>query len=235
MLVQDYHLTLLAPTVRGAAARPVAGALPPHALRRPGRRPGAAARPRRSEMLGSLAAHDACGFHTAALGAELRATCTRTGAPTAPGHRHVFAVVARRATRTTCRARRRHRSATAALADARRARRRPPADRAGRPHGAVEEHRARASTPTTSCWSERAGPARPGHLRGLLLPVAAEGVRRLRPVPRRGRGRGRGGQRALGRRRTGSRSLLRPTTTTPGRSPRCAATTCWWSTRSATG
>ena len=64
VLVQDYHLTLLAPSVRAARPDLSPGPLPPHTLRRARRLrvlPPAA----RDELLGSLAAHDACGFHTA--------------------------------------------------------------------------------------------------------------------------------------------------------------------------
>jgi trehalose 6-phosphate synthase len=76
VLVQDYHLTLLAPTVRAARPdlslvhfhhTPFAGpdgmrVLPPAA---------------RAEMLDSLAAHDACGFHTEHWSANFRDVLTR--------------------------------------------------------------------------------------------------------------------------------------------------------------
>lgn len=71
VLVQDYHLTLVAPSVRNRRPdlavvhfhhTPFAGAdglrvLPPAA---------------RAELLGSLAAHDACGFHTSQWSANFR-------------------------------------------------------------------------------------------------------------------------------------------------------------------
>ena len=169
VLVQDYHLTLLAPTVRAARPdlslvhfhhTPFAGpdgmrVLPPAA---------------RAEMLGSLAAHDACGFHTEhwcrelprrarplaaddGAGTNVFASSLSSDADGAPAHRGV------------------RRSATRALRGARRADRRPAADRPRRPHGAVEEHRARLRRLRPAAGAA-ARPARSGDVPGLLLPVA---------------------------------------------------------------
>jgi trehalose 6-phosphate synthase len=88
VLVQDYHLTLLAPTVRAARPdlslvhfhhTPFAGpdgirVLPPAA---------------RAEMLGSLAAHDACGFHTTQWSSNFRDVLAHW--PTGVGATNVFA------------------------------------------------------------------------------------------------------------------------------------------------
>lgn len=78
VLVQDYHLCLLAPTVRAArpdlrlvhfAHTPFA---PPHLLRM---LPGAA----RRELLEGLAAHHACGFHTTRWADDFTASCADAG------------------------------------------------------------------------------------------------------------------------------------------------------------
>lgn len=91
VLVQDYHLTLLAPTVRRERPdlslvhfhhTPFAGpdgarVLPPEA---------------RAEMLGSLASHHACGFHTDAWASNFREVLTRWPAgPTDDAAAAVFA------------------------------------------------------------------------------------------------------------------------------------------------
>ncbi|MBS1838032.1 MAG: trehalose-6-phosphate synthase [Actinobacteria bacterium] len=89
VLVQDYHLTLLAPTVR--AARPDLSLV--HFHHTPFAGPdGLRVLPpdQRREMLDALAAHHACGFHTPTWARNFLDVQHRWGSTTSPDRAHVF-------------------------------------------------------------------------------------------------------------------------------------------------
>ena len=159
MLVQDYHLTLLAPDRRGRTGPTCARALPPHAVRRPRHAPGAATPPLGRSCSTGWPRTTPAGS-TPTLGRELPHRRATAGIGT--GTRPRRSVVAVDRPRRHPRHRRRRSPCRSAVRRARRAARRPPADRAGRPHRAVEEHRprlprlrpaARATHPTCAARS----------------------------------------------------------------------------------
>ena len=149
MLVQDYHLSLVAARLADAAARPApacTSATP--RSRRPcgcGCSPTAAAR----ELLEGMAAHHACGFHTQRWADDFTRLGPRARRPRADDLR----VARSRPTPTTSGGVAASPACAAALAELDARRRRPAGDRPGRPHGAVEEPRCAASSPSTSCSS----------------------------------------------------------------------------------
>ena len=105
--------------------------------------------------------------------------------------------------------------------------------RAGRPHRALEEHRSAASPPSRTCSSATPSGADRSCSARFVYP-SREGLPDTSPTARRSRRRP-AGQRAVGRRRAGPRSCSTPPTTSLARSPPCAVPTSSWSTRSATG
>ena len=176
---------------RRGPARPRRRPLPPHPVRHPDVAARAPASTWRASSLSGLAAHRACGFHTArwasdfvASSRDVQGLTPRTFVSPLPAGRRRRAV-GRRLARLRGRAGR-----------ARRDRGRPRGGRPGRPHRAVEEPAARLPGLRRAA---RPAPrvARAGRLPGVGVPVAHRRPR-LHRVPAGRRGAGRADQRALG-------------------------------------
>ena len=156
VLVQDYHFSLLGRMLAESPARPADRALPPHAVRRPehARRP-ARRRARRSCWTAWPATAPAAS--TATAGRRASAPASPTAGRPAPPHVRGAARARRRRRSSPRRRRRRAPGGRGAASRGRRA----PHCRAGRPHGAVEEHRARdAGLRGAACRRTRSGAAR---------------------------------------------------------------------------
>ena len=209
VLVQDYHLSLIGPMLAGTGPTcgPSTSATPRSATRACC---GSCPRPRPASCWPGWPGFGACGFHTARWEGAFRAAYDDAELAAAAGDRPAAGHLrgpARARPRGHHRPRPRAPACDRAGRGARRAGRRAPPDRPGRPGRAVEEHPARLAGPSRSCsrlgreWRGRGGAA------GPRLPLAG-GPGRVPRLPERGRAHRRADQRDLGDRPTGRPIIL---------------------------
>ena len=220
VLVQDYHLCLVAARLRATRARPRVRALPPHAVRparvarRPARRGGAASCSRAWPPTAPAASTASGGPTTSAASAralaDLEPTDVRVAARLRP-RRHPRRGRLARVRRGAGRARR-------ASCGPRR-------DRTGRPRRAVEEHPARVPG-LRRAPRDAPGAPRAGRVRRQRLRQSRTGVPGLRRLPRAASSTRSAPSTSGSAPTAGSRSCSTSRTTSRGRSPCSAAPTC---------
>ena len=219
VLVQDYHLCLVAPSSASRPTRPAARPLQPHAVRDcpSGCAPCPTTPP--SSCSTGMAAHHACTFHTQRW-ADAFAACCRDRGVDAAGDRRCrpWPPDADDLAGTTASA-----ACAAAGADLDDADRRPAGRRCASTASSCRRTSCAASTPTTSCSrSTRSGAS--GSCSSPSSTRRERDCRSTSPTATRSRRSSRGST-TDGRRRPGRRSCTTPTTTSPVRSPPSSAPT----------